>query len=104
MTNGVERVQAAPLVFDLPDVAAVDGLSALAAAAVSASGGISGPALKELVFLEIYLGPRGQVLTKRIIDLKIRQNPGVIGKLEKIVSAIALKAMWDKASLNIGGK
>lgn len=82
----------------------VSATAVLASAAVTAAGAMSEDGVKALLFLPHYLGRDGYQLAERILALKTRQTPGALGKLQKMMQAVALDELWNRININMGGK
>lgn len=85
-------------------IIAADPLMALADAAVIAAGGVSAGAVREILFLRVYLGDYGYQLTRQVLELKLRQNTGTLRRLATIINAMSLKDLWQRLNINVGGK
>lgn len=81
-----------------------DAQSRLVDAMVLAAAAVNTRAVREMVFLESYCGDWGRSFNNRVLGFKLRQNPGTLGRLEKIGNALALKEFMSRINLNMGGK
>lgn len=96
-----------PLTFLSQDDVDASPVSALAAAFISASGGMSEEGVKAFLFLQMYSPTVFRKVSGSNADLlalKVRQTPGTIKRLMEAIQALSFKELWDRVNLMPGGK
>jgi hypothetical protein len=83
----------------------VDAASTLAEAYVKAAASVSEDFAKAATFVELYFGRAyAAPIITNALQYKLQQTPGTLKRIGEAIQASALKELWNKVSLNMGGK
>lgn len=90
--------------FAAGDTAAADAQAALAEALVDSLVQFNAKAVRELAFIEQYLGPDALPLVHSLYRHKRHQIPGATRKLVDAIKALSLSEFMRGVNVNLGGK